>query len=376
MQHSRFPTLKRHAAAAVALELLALLAGAGARAAELGDATVRSFIGQPLVADIELTALAPDEAGKLQVRLATPDVYRGANIAMNPALQSLSVSVLRRDQRQFLHLTTMRRIEAQYVHLFLELSAGERSMVRAATVWLTPDPAPAPATMPSLAPAAVPAPAPAPLPARRAAPEPEPEPEMGAASNPMLAASLRQAASVSMPHRRSEAKVCGAQGAAGEQARECIALDRKNAALSSKLVELEGKVKVLQKELAQKPAGAPQAAAARPDSIAPEPVKALVPLKPVPLKALKKTAPAARKNSESTSTPVMLLAGGATLLLLAIGLAVYAFRRRKKDQTDSAPSKYWVLLRNPFRRKKAAEAPPPEPAAEAAYTPVAEAVIE
>ncbi|MES2117632.1 MAG: hypothetical protein V4578_20885, partial [Pseudomonadota bacterium] len=41
-----------------------------ARAAELGEASVRSYIGQQLAADIELVSLTPDEVNGLQVRLA------------------------------------------------------------------------------------------------------------------------------------------------------------------------------------------------------------------------------------------------------------------------------------------------------------------
>ncbi|NVD73065.1 hypothetical protein HUX88_21290 [Duganella sp. BJB1802] len=135
--------------------LTSILAGAGALllataapAAELGDIAVRSYIGQPLAADIELVQLAPDEVSALQVRLAQQDVYRGANISMNPALGSLHMAVVRRDGRQFLHLTTTRAIDAEYVHLFLELSAAGRQDVRAATVWLQADPNPAPPPLP------------------------------------------------------------------------------------------------------------------------------------------------------------------------------------------------------------------------------------
>ncbi|UUZ50102.1 hypothetical protein LP420_08870 [Massilia sp. B-10] len=83
-----------------------------ALAAELGDATLASYIGQPLVADIELTALA-DPSTPVVVRNASMDVYRGANITVSPALSSLALSVVRRDGRQFLHLTTARPIEAR-----------------------------------------------------------------------------------------------------------------------------------------------------------------------------------------------------------------------------------------------------------------------
>ncbi|MES2742193.1 MAG: hypothetical protein V4754_14755 [Pseudomonadota bacterium] len=123
---------------------LALSFCAPASGAELGELTVRSFIGQPLLADIELTAVAPDEAGDLQVRLASPDVYRGANVGIDPALQSLSVAVLRREQRTYLHLSSSKPVNASYVHLFLELSGAGRNTVRAATAWLSADPSPKP----------------------------------------------------------------------------------------------------------------------------------------------------------------------------------------------------------------------------------------
>jgi pilus assembly protein FimV len=121
-----------------------LLASAGANAAELGDVSARSFIGQPLAADIELVALAPDEVNALQVRLARSDVFRGANITMNPALSTVRMSVVKRDQKQFLHVTTTRAIDADYVHMFVELSAAGRQDLRLATVWLQADPNPPP----------------------------------------------------------------------------------------------------------------------------------------------------------------------------------------------------------------------------------------
>jgi len=125
-----------------------LLALAGAHAAELGDASARSFIGQPLAADIELVALAPDEVNALQVRLARPDVFRGANITMNPALSTVRMSVVKRDQKQFLHVTTTRAIDADYVHMYVELSVAGRQDVRLATVWLQADPNPPPPPAP------------------------------------------------------------------------------------------------------------------------------------------------------------------------------------------------------------------------------------
>jgi Tfp pilus assembly protein FimV len=132
-------------------------------AAELGDPRVSSHIGQPLVADVELTLL-DDPATPVQVRVASPEVYNGAGIAVPPVLASLNLSVMRRDGRQFLHVTSLRPVEADHVHLYLELVDKGQRAVRLATLWLTPDPAPAPAPVPVPARVAAPAPLSAPVP--------------------------------------------------------------------------------------------------------------------------------------------------------------------------------------------------------------------
>ena len=389
MQRSTFFNLIRRIAGVV------LLVCAPAQAAELGDIAVRSFIGQPLVADIELTAVGRDEAADLQVRLAAPDVYRVANISMNPALQSFSLSVVRRDQRQFLHITSLKRIDANYLNVFLELSGGGHSVVRAATLWLVADPAPPapPIPMPAPVRAAIPAaplPPPAPMPAPVAAPLPPapvarlPEPVPSAA---LLAARARAAMThapvpesapepapkpdpkpapaVKRPEPRAVAAPMPAPRPAG-RSKEDLALERKNAALTSKLVELEGKIKVLQDRLlpkteAGKAAGAPAAAvpaasAAAAASAASEPAHAPVPLRPK-LKALGPSASV--KTPPETASRWPLLAGAGGVLLLAGG-GLYLMLRRKKDKPPSEPSKYWVLLRKPFgRKKKPAEVPEP-----------------
>ncbi|HEX5344257.1 MAG TPA: hypothetical protein VFX55_17320 [Duganella sp.] len=142
----------------------------GAQAAELGDITPRSYIGQPLAVDIDLVALTPEEALNLPVRLAQADVYRGANTAMNPALSSVRMQVEKRGQKQILHVTTTRPVEADYLHIYVELGVPGKSDVRLATVWLqrdpNPPPAPAPVQVAAVTPAAPPVPASAMTPAQ------------------------------------------------------------------------------------------------------------------------------------------------------------------------------------------------------------------
>ena len=120
-----------------------------AHAVELGDALVRSHIGQPLSADIELTGI-PNEAATVQVGLADIDVYRGANIAMHPALAALNITITRRDGKRFLHITSPKPVDSEFIHIFFDLNENGRHAVRQTTLWFTPDPNPAP---PKVAPA-------------------------------------------------------------------------------------------------------------------------------------------------------------------------------------------------------------------------------
>lgn len=282
--------------------MLAAVLSSASLAAELGDVVVRSHIGQQLSADIELVMLAPEDLAGVQVRLAGANVYQGANVRMNPVLSSLRMTVVKRDNRQFLHLTTFQPVDAELLHLFVELGTGARASVRSATLWLTPEPAPL------LPPAPLPAPRP-----QLAAPSAGglSEAERGAqdaqaAANraaALRAARMRAAANAARdaaggtvgntgsaaeqagaevrpgpaavpiklgPEPRVAKSKAGAKGvvcAAGQpdgEAQQCLALDQTNAELKTKLIDLEGKVKQLQAALGAgaATASAPGAAAA------------------------------------------------------------------------------------------------------------------
>ncbi len=160
------------------------LAFTGAHAAELGEAAVRSHIGQPLVADVELVDLSAQDLADLQARLASRDVFQGANVAVNPALAGMGIAIVKRDQRRVLHLTTTMPVQSELLHLYFELGSAGRLSVRGVTLWLTPAPPapPAPTVQPTRVvatpvpmPVTVPVPPPAPAPvveAKKAAPAP------------------------------------------------------------------------------------------------------------------------------------------------------------------------------------------------------------
>lgn len=435
MQRTPFLTLILACAGALSL-------AAAASAAELGEVAVRSFIGQPLSADIELVQLAPDEVSALQVRLAQPDVYRGASITMNPALASVHLSVVRRDGRQFLHLTTTRNIDAEYVHLFLELSAAGRHEVRAATVWLQPDPnpAPLPSAPPMLTAAQMAAQAreakaaevvasaavdPAPAPVRdRTRPAPMPsahESEVGEPGGlrtaPAPVGSRRPAVRSVPPKPTAGSEAAQADGGvplgvaqallplpplplpkgvkrpaapaactpSGMSAKECAALDTHGVELSSKLVELEGKVKVLQGALAAKggaavaPAAAAHAVSASASASAEAAhgasasagaasaasavagggesasavasAEASAPVKKV--RVLPKLKYKKEKPPEQPSSNLPLLGAGAGVLALLLGAGGFFYLRKKRG---GGPLKIWQGFR---KKKPAAEETPP-----------------
>lgn len=312
----------------------AVLAGAGARAAELGDAKVNSYLGQQLSADIELTSLR-DAAGTVLVRVASVDVYRGAGLELPPVLSSVNLAVVRRDGRQFLHVTSTRPIEADHLHLYLELTDGGQRGVRLATLWFTPDPTP---PAPRLVAAPVPAPpvvqeiaprrtvrAPAralppshqklvrPLPEPNTAKEevkpPPPAPEPAKAPEPaavkpsqpekkppqvahekpkpeapklaplaLAAAKASQAHPAVIPPPKPVA-ACPKEPSQAEAT--CSALDGKNAELRAELVKLEERVKTLQAEAQARAVAEAKARAAAKPVEAPKPV---VPAKPPPVK--------------------------------------------------------------------------------------------
>lgn len=325
-------------------------------AAELGEMAVLSHVGQPLLAEIELTALTPEEAGGVAVRLASPDVYRGGGIGMDPALQTLMVSPLERGGRQYVRVTTRQAIQAGHVHLYLLLGNGSGAVVRLGTLWLTPAPPAAVAAGAQVRPV-IPAPVTVPVPLLRAA-SGTPPPDAAALAARARAEGLVRPARVFVPPlavptpvapalrppplRRVRAPVaaCAPQVDAG-QAQACVALDEKNAALNDKLGELEGKIGALQKALAQ-----PVTAAAVP---AAAPVEAQAPhVKPKPLHA----APAADKEKKTGGNGLLWLGIGTLAFVLLTALIVYVVRKRRQVAGPGAPSKYWVLLRKPFGRKK------------------------
>lgn len=303
MRQHPFPRLARVGSAIVLSGLLTC-----AHAVELGDALVRSHLGQPLSADIELTGIVND-AATVQAGLADGEVYRGANIALHPAVAAMNIAITRRDGKRFLHLTSAKAVESDFVIIFFELNENGRRTVRQTTLWFTPDPNPAPPKPPAAAPAPVKVAAAAapPVVVARAMPAPV-----------VAAAPLVRAAPAARP------AACVTQFTAA-QIGTCAALDAKNAALSAQIVELEEKVRRLTvaMQAGAVPATAAAAAAAAGATVAKPPPPKLVPME-------------APVSKPAGATPWLFIGIASAAVLALVGALLYLLKRQRKGGATRA----------------------------------------
>lgn len=122
-------------ASLIAVSIAALPFSAGA--AGLGRLNVMSALGQPLRAEVELTA-SPQELQSLTARLASQEAFRQANVAYAPVLAGVNLAVERRGGRVFVRLSSDRPINAPFIDLLIELDWGAGQLVREYTFLLDP----------------------------------------------------------------------------------------------------------------------------------------------------------------------------------------------------------------------------------------------
>lgn len=169
---------------ALALAVGLAFATPAAHSAGLGRITVQSALGQPLRAQVEVTAVSREEAASLAVRLASAAAFRQANLDFNSALIGLQLMLDRRGDSGFVvRITSPGPVNEPYLDLLLELNSNAGRVLREYTVLLDP---PALRASPEVvAPvagrAAAPAPSAAAAPAA-AAPGPSVAPAMTASS--------------------------------------------------------------------------------------------------------------------------------------------------------------------------------------------------
>jgi pilus assembly protein FimV len=104
----------------------------------LGKLTVNSGLGQPLSAQIELTAAQRDELDSLRARIADPSVYRDNGAQYVGALARARITVEQGTGASYLRVTTAAPVNEPFLNLIIELSWATGRVVRDYTFLLDP----------------------------------------------------------------------------------------------------------------------------------------------------------------------------------------------------------------------------------------------
>lgn len=104
----------------------------------LGQLTVNSGLGQPLSAQIELTAAQRDDLDSLRARIADPSVYRDNGAQYVGALARARITVEQGANATYLRVTTSAPVNEPFLNLIIELSWATGRVVRDYTFLLDP----------------------------------------------------------------------------------------------------------------------------------------------------------------------------------------------------------------------------------------------
>lgn len=132
-------TAKRNPFKATVLAAALAVLPLATHAAGLGKITVLSALGQPLKAELEVTA-TKDEALSLVARVASVEAFRQAGIEYSPALVNLRFSkeIRERGGRRYVELSTDRPLNEPFIDMLVELSWASGRLVREYTFLLDP----------------------------------------------------------------------------------------------------------------------------------------------------------------------------------------------------------------------------------------------
>ncbi|MCX7216755.1 MAG: hypothetical protein NTZ96_10605 [Burkholderiales bacterium] len=144
------------------LALISVLMGAllqpiTANSAALGDASVRSALGQRLDAEVDIASLTSAEAESVSVKLAPPELWANAGIDLGALQRSLRLSVEKKEGRHLVRIASDIAMNEPFMHLLIELSASGVRTIRHYVLLIDPPVLiTAPNTVANAAPAAPP----------------------------------------------------------------------------------------------------------------------------------------------------------------------------------------------------------------------------
>ena len=128
-----------------------------ANSAALGDASVRSALGQRLDAEVDIASLTAVEAESVSVKLAPPELWASAGIDLGTLQRSLRLSVEKKEGRHLVRIASDIAVNEPFMHLLIELSASGVRTIRHYVLLIDPPVLiTAPNTVANAAPAAPP----------------------------------------------------------------------------------------------------------------------------------------------------------------------------------------------------------------------------
>ena len=154
----------------VSLVLAGLIAATDVGALGLGRLSVTSPLGQPLVAEVDLSVAPGEDVDSIRANIASPAVYRAANVEYQGVVQTIRAQVQRRSNGQpYLRLSSSQSLNDPYLDLLLEVNSSTGRLVREYVFLLDPPGSsvaqsvePTQPSVPTMPPRAAPAPQAAP----------------------------------------------------------------------------------------------------------------------------------------------------------------------------------------------------------------------
>ncbi|MFV0680949.1 FimV/HubP family polar landmark protein [Ottowia sp.] len=138
IRHAALPRWKTTVlASAAALALLGI--SVDAQALALGAVTVRSALGEPLRADIEVPQISSEEAATFQAAIASQQDFQAAGVEFSPALTGAKLTLQRRPNGQaYLRLISDRPINEPFMGVVIEANWANGRIVRDYTMLVDP----------------------------------------------------------------------------------------------------------------------------------------------------------------------------------------------------------------------------------------------
>ena len=121
------------------LALSFVLSAEIADAASFGKMKVLSTLGQPLLAEIDLVNVTPDDLLGMSAKIASAEMFSEANVERSPALDSVKLVIDKRENGQpFIRVSSAQAISLSSLNLLVEVNWASGRLVRDYPVLLNP----------------------------------------------------------------------------------------------------------------------------------------------------------------------------------------------------------------------------------------------